>query len=269
MSQSFVAFDLETTGLYPIKDKIVEIGAVRFNGDKTIDTFQSLVNPGISIPEEVIAIHGITNEMVRNAPFEKDAVEIFLDFIKSDILLAHNAPFDAGFIMAAVAQYKISVPRNSLVDTCELAKKFIKGVKNYKLSTLGEYLNIKDTRYHRAMADAVAGMEVFRAVIRNLPKDTPADSIPFRTGQSLKLDDFVFDNIDLDPDKLLLKDAVKEGFDVCIEYRNGNGEYSKRQVSPFNLYCFRGKGYLAAFCRQAQEPRQFRVDRLVSVSKIG
>ena len=268
MNQCFVSFDLETTGLYPIKDKIVEIGAVRFAGDKVTDTFHTLVNPGVLIPQEVIAIHGITDDMVRNAPLEKYAVEEFLKFASHDILIAHNVAFDAGFIMASVAQYKIRTPDNSLIDTCELAKKFIKGVENYKLVTLGRHLNIRQTGYHRAMADATVGMEVFRRIVSNLPSDVAVDSIPFLPEQCLRLQDFIFDKVELDPDKSILKKAVQDGFDVRIEYRDSKGEFSKRQVAPFNLYCFRGKSYLAAYCRQAQETRQFRIDRLVSVSKI-
>jgi DNA polymerase III epsilon subunit family exonuclease len=275
MSQCFVSFDLETTGLYPIKDKIVEIGAVRFactdapGKPKAAETFHTLVNPGMPIPQEVIAIHGITDDMVKNAPLENYAVESFLKFAGRDTLIAHNIAFDAGFIMAAVAQYKMAVPNNSLIDSCLLAKKFITGVENYKLETIGRRLNIRQTGYHRAMADAAVVMDVFRSIVNKLPPEVAVDSIPFLPEQSLQLHDFVFDKVELAPDKAILKKAVSSGFDVQIEYRNGKGEYSKRQVAPFNLYYFRGKGYLAAYCRQAQETRQFRIDRLVSVAKIN
>lgn len=268
MTEQFIAFDLETTGLYPIRNKIVEIGAVRFKGKKVIDQFHTLVNPGGPIPQEVIAIHGITDEMVKNAPPERYAVELFLKFIGPDTLIAHNAPFDAGFIMATVAQHKMTIPINTVLDTCVLAKKYLKGVANYKLGTLGRYFNTQETGYHRAMADASVTKEIFLGLLDKLPEGITIENVAYLPEQGLRLQDFVFDKIELPPEKAILNDAVQKGFSVQIEYRNTKGEYSKRRLTPFTMYSFKGKVYLSAYCHQAQEDRQFRVDRLVSVAKI-
>src|SRR5579862_9400645 len=96
----WVAFDLETTGLYPAGDRIMELGAVKFGLDGQIHgIFQQLVNPGRWIPPHVIGIHGITADMVREQPSSAQALPAFLDFVgDADALLAHNASFDAGFI---------------------------------------------------------------------------------------------------------------------------------------------------------------------------
>ncbi|MBI4713370.1 MAG: WYL domain-containing protein [Planctomycetes bacterium] len=262
-----IAFDLETTGLYPIKDKIVEIGAVRFDNDKITEEFQTLVNPGVPIPQEVIAIHGITDQMVLNAPAERDALELFLKFIGDDIMLAHSASFDAGFIMASVALHKLKVPANLLIDTCELARTVLPGMANYKLPTLGKHFNLAQSGYHRALADAVAVAGLFRICRAKLPDQMTPIDIANYPNQGLKFRDFVFGEIELPPDKIVVRQAVEQGFDLEIEYRNSSGEVSQRVISPFNMYSFRGRCYIAAYCHNASEERQFRVDRIVSAQK--
>ena len=88
----FTVFDLETTGMSPTRDRIVEIGAVRVEIDGTVSRFETLVNPSVPIPYQVSQVHGITNDMVKDAPAFTDAAYAFLDFIKGSKLVAHNAP---------------------------------------------------------------------------------------------------------------------------------------------------------------------------------
>ncbi|MDI6733412.1 MAG: exonuclease domain-containing protein [Planctomycetota bacterium] len=267
---NIVTFDLETTGLYPIRNKIVEIGAVRFDPDNgtVIDKFQTLVNPAMSIPQEVIEIHGITDEMTKNAPYEKDALLMFLGFIGDNPLIAHNISFDVGFIMAGVSSYKIKVPSNLLIDSCEFSRIHIKNVENYKLSTLGRSLNLEQNGYHRALADAMVVMKLYRMCIEKASagkNKTDIEYIAYQTTNGLRFSDYVFDKVAIPEDKMEIKRAIEESRSVEIRYRSGKGEESLRVITPFNIYSFLGKTYVQAHCHNTDEPRQFRLDRVCEV----
>src|SRR5512137_2915187 len=111
----FVAFDLETTGLFPVVNRIVEFGAVRFRLDgRELATWEQLVDPECLIPLDVTAIHGITDAMVRGQPTVAQALPGFLEFLGRNeaILLAHNAPFDLGFLNFAAAKTGLAIPTN-------------------------------------------------------------------------------------------------------------------------------------------------------------
>jgi DNA polymerase III epsilon subunit family exonuclease len=275
-----VAFDFETTGLYPMNDKIIEIGAVCFNlekDDSIIDTFQTFINPAIPIPQEVIEIHGITDEMVKNAPSEREALSTFLDFIGDSPLIAHNISFDVSFLMASVALYKIKPPANLLIDTCELSRMCFRDAENHKLSTLGKCLNIasppveafvgrvKQSGYHRALADSYVVMQLYKMCIDRLDSKITINDIAHRTTGGLRFEDYIFDNIEIPQDKMALKEAIEKSLPLEITYRNNKGEESQRWITPFNIFSFRGKTYVAAHCHQTDEIRQFRLDRIGEV----
>ncbi|MEW6027453.1 MAG: exonuclease domain-containing protein [Planctomycetota bacterium] len=268
MINTLISFDFETTGLYPIKDKIVEIGAIRFNPEdgKEIDSFKTFVNPGRPIPQEVIKIHGITDEMVRNAPYEKDALLSFLKYIGDDPLIGHNVAFDVGFLMAAVAIYKIKTPNNVLLDSCELAKMCFKDVENHKLSTLCTTLDIKNNGYHRALADSYAVIGLYKKCLERLESKMTIQEIAHRTTSGLRFADYIFDKIELPDDKIALTQAIDKGRPVEIKYRNNKGDETQREIMPFNIYSFLGKTYVSAYCHNCSEDRQFRLDRILEVT---
>lgn len=152
---NFVAFDIETTGFMPGADQIVEIAGVRFVNGKPTEAYSSLVNPGMRIPPGAMRIHGITDEMVQGQPHIEEALEKFAEFCKQDVLVAHNAPFDAEFIKANINRFETPAPRGIILDSCAMARKVIAGAPNYKLGTLVSFLGIpKDGAFHRAEADA-------------------------------------------------------------------------------------------------------------------
>jgi DNA polymerase III subunit epsilon len=151
----FVAFDIETTGFLPRVDQIVEIAAVRFANGKPVDKFCSLVNPKMMIPVGAAAVHGITDDMVKDAPLIETVLEKFAEFCAGDALVAHNAPFDTEFIKADVEKFEAPAPHGIILDTCAMARKVVQGCANYKLGTLVAHLKIPaDGTFHRAEADA-------------------------------------------------------------------------------------------------------------------
>src|ERR1039457_2198144 len=121
----FIAFDIETTGFLPRVAQIVEIAALRFEGDKVVETFSSLVNPGIMIPPEAGRIHGITDEMVKDAPTVDKVLETFAAFCGSSVLVAHNAPFDTEFIKVDIEKHELAAPKGLILDSCSMARKVI------------------------------------------------------------------------------------------------------------------------------------------------
>ena len=158
----FVAFDFETTGLVAGKDRIVELGAVRFKGIQELGSFQAIVNPGIPISAEVVSIHGITTEMVSGKPTLKDVLPDFLGFIKDSVLIAHNAAFDTGFLRAALLEEKLPDIDNIILDTKDIAKRVFPGERSYGLQNLIAGLGIKTTAAHRALEDAKMCMKLFQ-----------------------------------------------------------------------------------------------------------
>lgn len=150
----FVAFDLETTGIMPGVDRIVEIGAVRIENGEVIAVFSTLVDPGISIPAGASAVNGITDDMVTGKPKVEDLLTPLTEFCGEDILVAHNAAFDTAFLLSDYKKYEVPTPMGVILDSYPMAKKIFPGLANYKLSTLVQHLNIDNNGFHRAEGDA-------------------------------------------------------------------------------------------------------------------
>lgn len=175
-SRTFVALDFETTGLSPDRDRVVEIGAIKFRmmenaGAWSIVTegeYESLIHPGRSIPAEVSAIHGISDLDVSQAPYFKAAAESFLPFLEDTVLVAHNAPFDMGFLLAEVRRAGLPEPRNPAYDTKNLAKTAVPGLPSYSLQNLAKSFDILQKDAHRGADDARVCMELFGKCINLL-----------------------------------------------------------------------------------------------------
>lgn len=153
LKRGFVAFDFETTGLSRERDRIIEVGATRFVEGVPKERFHAFINPGFSIPFEATAVNGITDEMVANALSEREVIEALLEFVSDDVLVAHNADFDVSFLRAATDRCGIE-PEVDYVDTLNLAKCWVSGLRNYKQDTVLEYFGLHNEASHRADADA-------------------------------------------------------------------------------------------------------------------
>ena len=154
----FIAFDVETTGLNPVTDRIVEIGAVIFQNGKVNKIFSSLVNPGISIPDAASAVNHITNSMLTKAPTETDIYPQLLDFLGDAlcgkiIMCAHNAKFDFDFLCNTLSRLGFNA-NIEYVDTLSLSRKYLHGLENHKQCTLEEYFGLINLSSHRAASDA-------------------------------------------------------------------------------------------------------------------
>ncbi len=156
-----IVFDIETTGFGPVKDKIIEIGAVKLVGGEITETFSTFINPEIPIPEEITKLTSITNEMVRDAERIEEVLPKFLKFCENCILVAHNASFDVGFIRKKAELLQIKVGFTS-VDTVAIARILLPHLTNYKLHIVCKELNISLENHHRAVDDAMATAEIYK-----------------------------------------------------------------------------------------------------------
>ncbi|WP_037545481.1 3'-5' exonuclease [Spirochaeta lutea] len=163
LDTTFVAFDFETTGLYSTSDRIVEVGAVKFQGATVLGEFGHLIDPGRAIPEDASKISGITDEMVRGKPSIQTVLPAFLEFIQGSVLVAHNAGFDLGFLRAALQICDVPDIENLVIDTQQLAKKAFPGQKSYSLQNLATVLKFPPNTAHRAVDDSVMCMRLFNA----------------------------------------------------------------------------------------------------------
>lgn len=161
---SFVVFDVETTGFSNLNDRIIEIGAVRIENGVIADSFGTLVNPEISIPEDVVKLTNISDNMVSGAPKIEEIFPKFHGFIKDSILVAHNAAFDIGFVKRLYD--KMNQPfDNPYIDTLEISRIKTPNVKSHRLKDIAKRLNISLVNAHRAVDDARATAEIFLSLL--------------------------------------------------------------------------------------------------------
>ncbi|GHE13232.1 DNA polymerase III subunit epsilon [Klenkia taihuensis] len=167
---TFVVVDLETTGGSAQTDAITEIGAVKVRGGEVVGEFGTLVDPGRAIPPFISVLTGITSTMVATAPRIEAVLPHFLEFARGAVLVAHNAPFDVGFLKAACAAAGTGWPPAAVVDTAVLARRLLTRdeVPNCKLGTLAPFFSASTTPTHRALDDARATVDVLHGLLERL-----------------------------------------------------------------------------------------------------
>lgn len=163
-SDTYVVFDIETTGFHSVSDKIIEIGAVKIENGIEVDYFSEFINPQIPIPFKIEQLTGITDEMVQHAPLIDEILPKFLTFCKGAVLVAHNAEFDTGFIKEKAAQLSLEYDF-TVVDTLPLARVLMTQLAKFTLDNICKHLNIVLQNHHRAVDDAGATAKMFEAFI--------------------------------------------------------------------------------------------------------
>lgn len=170
LDDTFVCFDIETTGLSAKTEKITEIGAVKISNGTVVDTFSTFVDPQKPIPKKIVELTGITDEMVKDAPSQSEAVSAFLEFCGDAVLVAHNAPFDTSFIKVACANMGVEYNHTSL-DTVAICRAILPDIKNCKLDTVASYLRLGSFNHHRAVDDAEILSKIFLSLVVRLKED--------------------------------------------------------------------------------------------------
>lgn len=159
-SDSYVVFDIETTGFSPEKNKIIEIGAVKVVNGQITDKFSTFVNPDVPIPFEIEQLTGINDNMVLSSPGIEVILPQFLEFCKDCALVAHNASFDVSFISWQAAKQGLEF-EPTVLDTVAIARQLLPSLNRFKLDTVAKALNISLENHHRAVDDAGATAEIF------------------------------------------------------------------------------------------------------------
>ena len=167
---TFVVFDLETTGLSPKNNEIIEIGAVKIENEEIVDHYQSFVKPDKNIPSKITDLTGINNEMVADADKIDKVLDEFVDFIGDSVLVAHNADFDYSFLQSAFQKTNKKEAEYPVLDTLALSRALLNGIKNHKLNTLAKHFNVNLENHHRADDDAEATAEILLNFLEMLKK---------------------------------------------------------------------------------------------------
>lgn len=232
LDTEYCVLDIETTGLSYRTEKITEFGAIKIKNGEIIDTFECFVNPEKPIPYEVIKVTHITDDMVRDAETIEQVLPKFLEFIGDDVLVAHNANFDIGFIrhFAELQGYKLD---NTYIDTLALSRDMFPDYKKHKLGLIADHLGIRVDVAHRALDDVKTLVKVFEVMLKNL-KEKGATNLN-------DIDNVYKDNLDLKHlpiyhAVILTKDYVGlKNLYKLISFSNLNYFYKKPMI-PRSVY---------------------------------
>lgn len=157
----YVVFDIETSGLNYVHDKIIEIGAVKYKNNQIVDEFSYLINPKIKLEKIIIDVTGLTDDDLKDKPLIDEILPKFLDFIEDLPIIGHNVSFDCDFINYNIKKLHLKKMKNEVIDTLFLSRITIYDIKNHRLKTLKEYLNL-DYNSHRAICDCYTCNSVYQ-----------------------------------------------------------------------------------------------------------
>lgn len=230
LTDEFVVFDIETTGLSSVTDKIIEIGAVRCKNGEILDRFDTFVDPEMPIPDEITRLTSIADEMVAGAPKIKEALQMFLDFCGDTVTVAHNASFDTGFIRTACVENGLEF-KNTYVDTLAMSRFVNTDLKKHNLDALKEYFKLEDFHHHRACDDA----EITSKILFRMFDKMREDGITELSAMSRAMADKA------DPKR------IKQTYHVIL--------LAKTQKGLKNLYKLVSKSYLDYYYYTARIPK--------------
>lgn len=268
-----VAFDLEMTGLSAVVDKIIELAAIKVNPDETIETFHHLINPLIEIPEYTKPYHGLENEDLRDKPTLKKPLLEFKDFFANLPLIAHNAQFDASFIIRGHHEYNYDFSLSDIYDSCRfirsIYKKESEKPENFRLDTLAKFYQL-DFEHHQALDDALICLHLFANGIKKLNEHkktkeikTPLKSLVKEKGFIFKLNSFKKPaEYELPKKYRDLIDYVINKQIIQIMYQGGSLKNQMRPIRPIALLPMPHGLTLYAECLNSKTHKHFRLKKI-------
>ncbi|MBP9674153.1 MAG: hypothetical protein KBD63_03585 [Bacteriovoracaceae bacterium] len=252
-------------------DKACEISAIKIKPDGSVDVFTSLINPERDIPELAESIHGITAEMVANAPTLANLLPHFLTFCENLPLVAHNAAFDLGFLVYGMHEEKLPWTTSAVYDSCRLARQVLSKKnlppKNFKLSTLCDFFEIKMEKHHRAYDDALACLKVVSRLpwVCDMKKETARiKSYLFRLTDFSELKNF-----SLPSEFSFLAQEVRLRNPVEIEYKGGSVKETFRPLVPNGILPLPQGLILQGICLLSNNVKSFSLKKIKSVRPFG
>jgi len=272
---SFVAFDLEATGLIPMVDTVTELGAVRFRitPDGTVKqgpVMESLVCPGRPIPPRVRELTGIDDAMVQGAPTLEDLWPRWITFLTSEeptVLMAHNVRSDLSFLDSACRDMGVQWTPPPALCTVRLARLLWPEAPRYGLQTLLDWLEPEreDSVHHRALPDALHTRKLFSRCVekihqRNTPEvDWDSALVPTASREVA---------VDAPPRLAALAEAAREGRQVHLIYRGGSKGRERRPITPLGFFQQGEQIYLRGWCHLDDLPKVFRCDKIRGLASI-
>lgn len=255
--QGIISLDLETTGLSPLMDKIIELSALKLTPDGQIKSFSTLINPEVAIPSDSTDIHGITDQMIAQSPVLSEVMPQFIHFIEELPLLAHNAKFDLGFLMFSLQKSGQDYRNNQVYCSCQYARRALPDMPNHKLKTLVDELGITLENHHRAEDDALAALQVLaQGLVQTQTKTQPL--------KLFELQDFNPRNgLDVPEHLQGLKKRVRFGHIVMIKYKGGTYKNQWRPVQLTSLLPLPHGSVLYAKCLLSELYKSFLLSRIV------
>lgn len=263
---TWVAIDLETTGAFPLKSDICEIGAVKWKNGKVIDRFQTLIKPTHQMSDFIIAIHNITNQMVENAPLISEKLHDFYKFIQGSVIAAHHAPFDIGFLAYEFEKNNIYVDSQPIVCTSLISRALIQGSKNHKLQTLIEHLGLPKRNAHRALDDAESCLDLLLKCFE-VKKDLTIEDILKIQKKPLNWDDFSIFDLRRNEHLSRLIDAIGKKQKIDLNYLGGSRPGESRIVRPLGIVRNPDGDYFAAIedGDDDDKRKRYQLDRVASI----
>ncbi len=255
MFEEIVTVDVETTGLHPVTERIIELAAVRWVDGEAVEQFQTLVRPDKPIDPRASAVHGLTDDDVADAPLPREALERFHDFAGHLPLAAHNAPFDMGFLAMESLRARVRLAERMVVDTLTLSRKAFPHLPSHKLEFLSQTLGLGAKTHHRALDDARTAGHLLYASIREIGELPRQCRIKYPHGGKNRFTGALRG----------LKEAIEAGTDTALEYELPNGATSERMVIPIAVVHVMGRSYLHCRTCVKDEDRTYRLDRIRSV----
>jgi DNA polymerase-3 subunit epsilon len=271
--KGIVAFDLEMTGLSAVVDKIIELAAVKINQAGEIETFHQLINPLIEIPEYTKPYHGLENEDLRDKPTLKKPLKDFIDFFGDLPLIAHNAQFDASFLIRGHHEYNYELSLSDIYDSCRFTRTLYKKRQdkpsNYRLDTLAKFLEL-EFEHHQALDDAFIclhllanGIEISKAQMLDKDIKMPLKSYVKERGFIFKLNSFKkAAEYELPNKYRALIDIVKNKEEIEIKYSGGSLKGQFRPVKPIALLPMPNGLMLYAECLRSKTHKHFRLKKI-------
>lgn len=261
---TYVGFDTETSGKYPLVAEVVELAAVKWLNGRVIETFESFVRPSRPMGEAVINIHHITNEMVANAPSMDDVLPRFDAFIKDSILIAHHAPFDMGFLSLEYERLKIPLPQSRAICSCLLSRKVFPHATNHRLATLVSMFGIQVAAAHRALDDSRACLEVAMRCMEKLGAEATLDFVLAMQGGALEWNRFAMSDLELVDKTRVLVEGSRRQLVLEITYKGGTKPGEPRRITPQGLVRNPEGDYVVGLCHIDNIEKRFYLNRILT-----
>jgi DNA polymerase-3 subunit epsilon len=259
---SFTFVDVETTGLDPAAgDRVCEIALLRVDRGQEVARLESLVHPQRLMTPGAMAVNGLTDAMLATAPLFATLLPRVRPLLRDTVLVAHNAPFDAGFLRHEFRTAGQTFPELPIVDTLAIAQARYRFPHN-SLEAIAAALGVPSTVRHRAMADVLTTWQVWQCFLADLHRQGPVTLAHLLYPSDRRAAS------ELAALTATLQEAFQTGKLLHLRYQANNAAETIRVVQPLEMGYERGHGYLRAFCHLRQSERHFRLDRIVELQLI-